>query len=127
MWQEIAANISFAPIGLLNMFNSSGAVEQFKVDITSSSSSDRNPQLFDGEVAFDTPTALSENRSPTATIRLSVRGCGVFGAYSSQRPLKCRVGNNQVEFTYAAHTGFLSLNLPVPEEEMHTWDVEFEV
>ncbi|KAL9659605.1 hypothetical protein QQ045_024412 [Rhodiola kirilowii] len=122
--REIAANISFAPIGLLNMFNCSGAVEQFEVHMASG---DKKPELFDGEVGNDTDTAMSENRSPTATIRLKVRGCGIFGAYSSKRPLKCTVNDSEAEFTYASNNGLLSVNLPVPEEEMHRWDVKIQV
>ncbi|MBA0823469.1 hypothetical protein Goarm_020199, partial [Gossypium armourianum] len=43
--KEISNTISFAPIGLLDMFNSSGAVEKFEVQMTSN----EKLQFFDGE------------------------------------------------------------------------------
>ncbi|KAK9289776.1 hypothetical protein L1049_007935 [Liquidambar formosana] len=123
--KEIANSISFAPIGLLDMFNSSGAVEQFEVHLAT----DKKPELFDGEVSSELTSSLSENRSPTATIALKGRGCGRFGAYSSQRPLKVKVGNAETDFNYDAATGLLTLTLtiPVPEEEMYRWPIEIQV
>ncbi|XP_056158815.1 probable galactinol--sucrose galactosyltransferase 2 [Syzygium oleosum] len=121
--KEIASNISFAPIGLLDMFNSGGAVDQFDIHMVS----DKKPELFDGEASSELTTALSENRSPTATIALKVRGCGQFGAYSSQRPLKCTVGGVETEFNYDSATGLMTVSLPIPEEEMYRWPVEIQV
>ncbi|GKV32594.1 hypothetical protein SLEP1_g41188 [Rubroshorea leprosula] len=116
-------NISFAPIGLLDMLNSSCAVEQVEVHLAS----DKKPEHFDGEVSSELTTTLSDNRSPTATIALKVRGCRRFGAYSSQRPLKCRVGNVETYFNYDFATGLLTLTLPVPQEDMYRWPVEIQV
>ncbi|OAY40463.1 probable galactinol--sucrose galactosyltransferase 2 isoform X2 [Manihot esculenta] len=121
--KEITSNISFAPIGLLDMFNTGGAVDQFEIKMAS----DKKPEHLDGEVSTDVTTSLSENRSPTATIALKVRGCGRFGAYSSQRPLKCIVGNAETNFNYDPDTGLVTLTLPVPEEEMYRWPVEIHV
>lgn len=121
--QEITANISFAPIGLLNMFNSGGVVEQIEVHLAS----DKKPEHFDGEVHSELSTSLSRNRSPTATISLKARGCGRFGSYSSQVPLKCKVGNNEVDFEYEPATGLLTFVIPVPEEEMYKWLIEIQV
>ncbi|XP_012086141.2 probable galactinol--sucrose galactosyltransferase 2 isoform X2 [Jatropha curcas] len=120
---KIACNISFAPIGLLDMFNASGAVDKFEIH----SASDKKPELFDGEVSSELTTSLGENRSPTATITLKVRGCGRFGAYCSQRPLKCIVGDAETDFNYDLDTGLVSLTLPVPEEEMYRWPVEIQI
>lgn len=75
--QEIAPSISFAAIGLLDMFNTGGAVEQVEI----------------------------HNRAATKTIALSVRGRGRFGVYSSQRPLKCVVGGAETDFNYDSETG----------------------
>jgi len=121
--QEITSSISFAPIGLLDMFNTGGAVEQVEVRMAS----DTKSELFDGEVSSELCTSLSEDRSPTATIALKVRGCGRFGAYSSQRPLKCTVGNAETEFDYDSATGLVSFNIPTPEEEMYRWPLEIQV
>lgn len=121
--KEITSNISFAPIGLLDMFNSTGAVEQFDIH----TASDKKPDLFDGEVSSELTTSLSDNRSPTVTISLKVRGCGRFGAYSSQRPLRCTVDNAESNFIYDSATGLMTLAIPVPQEEMYRWHVEIQV
>lgn len=96
--QKIGANIFFAPIGLLDMFNSGGAVEHFEVQETEAT-----------------------------TITLKVRGCGRFGFYSSQQPLKCIVGNVETGFDYDVATGLATLTIPVPEEEMYRWAIEIQV
>ncbi|KAL0404919.1 UNVERIFIED_CONTAM: putative galactinol--sucrose galactosyltransferase 2 [Sesamum radiatum] len=113
--KKITANISFAPIGLLDMFNSSGAVEQYEIQKTN--------EVLDDSVES---RVLSENRPPAATITLKVRGCGRFGFYSSQRPLKCIIGNTTT-FNFEAATGLVTLNIPVPKEEMYRWPVEIQV
>ncbi|KAL9832710.1 putative galactinol--sucrose galactosyltransferase 2 [Arabidopsis thaliana] len=117
--KEITENISFAPIGLVDMFNSSGAIESIDINHVT----DKNPEFFDGEISSASP-ALSDNRSPTALVSVSVRGCGRFGAYSSQRPLKCAVESTETDFTYDAEVGLVTLNLPVTREEMFRWHVE---
>lgn len=120
--QEIAHTISFAPIGLLDMFNSSGAVEKFDITLAA-----ENSEQFDGNVASELSNALSNNRSPSATITLTVRGCGRFGAYSSQCPLKCTIDSVDMEFNYDTATGLVTLAIPVPDQEMYRWSVEIQV
>ncbi|XP_050227456.1 probable galactinol--sucrose galactosyltransferase 2 isoform X2 [Mercurialis annua] len=120
---EITSNISFAPIGLLDMFNTGGAVDE----VTIHTAPETKAEPFDGEVSSELTAALSDNRSPTTTIAMKVRGCGRFGAYSSQRPLKCVVGNAETEFHYNSESGLVTVSLPVPEEEMYRWDVEIQV
>ncbi|XXG48581.1 hypothetical protein AAC387_Pa02g2986 [Persea americana] len=116
------AHISFAPIGLLDMFNSSGAVEKFDITLAA-----ENSEQFDGNVASELSNALSDNRSPSATITLTVRGCGRFGAYASQRPLKCTIDSADLEFNYDTATGLMTLAIPVPDQEMYRWSVEIQV
>lgn len=105
------------------MFNTGGAVEQVEIHVAS----DKKPELFDGEVSTELTSSLSENRSPSATIALKVRGCGRFGAYSSQRPLKCRVGNAETDFNYDSATGLVTFKIPISEEEMYRWPLEIQV
>nr|GMC88683.1 probable galactinol--sucrose galactosyltransferase 2 isoform X1 [Ipomoea batatas] len=118
--KDIAPNISFAPIGLLDMFNSGGAVEKYEVHLVS----DKPAEQFDGEVSCEVPTCLSENRPPTATISLTVRGCGRFGIYTSQRPLKCSLDGAITDFNYNTDNGLLTITIPVPAQEMYRWNVE---
>ncbi|KAL5540838.1 hypothetical protein UlMin_043808 [Ulmus minor] len=121
--KEITSYISFAPIGLLDMFNTTGAVEQFDIHMAL----DKKPELFDGEISSELTTSLSDNRAPTATIALKVRGCGRFGAYSSQRPLQCTVDNTVTDFIYDSETGLVTFTLPVTQQEMYRWNVELQV
>ncbi|KAL7138491.1 hypothetical protein ABFS83_10G167800 [Erythranthe nasuta] len=92
--KKIAEEIFFAPIGLIDMFNSSGAVEQFEVE------------------------------EEGTRVTLKVRGCGRFGAYSSRQPLKCLAGDAETEFDYDVANGLLTFSIPVPKEEMHRWSIE---
>lgn len=119
--QEIMSNISFAPIGLLDMFNASGAVEQIDLSMTPAA------DLFDGDVSSNVTDALGETRAPAATVVVTVRGCGRFGAYSSQRPLRCTLDAVETEFGYDAETGLLTVPIPVPEKEMYRWTMEVQV
>lgn len=105
------------------MFNSSGAVEHVVIRLAS----DMKPELFDGEVLSELTASLSENRSSTATITIKTRGCGRFGAYSSQRPLKCTIDKAETDFNYDFATGLMTFTIPIPEEEMHRWLVEIQV
>lgn len=93
-----ATGVSFAPIGLLDMFNSGGAVEECEAP------------------AADEATA--------AAVRLRVRGCGRFGAYCSRRPARCTLDAAEVEFTYDDDTGLVTLDIPVAEQELYRWTLE---
>ncbi|TYK11099.1 putative galactinol--sucrose galactosyltransferase 2 isoform X1 [Cucumis melo var. makuwa] len=119
--KDIASNISFAPIGLLDMFNTGGAVEQVNVQVV-----EPIPE-FDGEVASELTCSLPDDRPPTATITMKARGCGRFGLYSSQRPLKCSVDKVDVDFVYDEVTGLVTFEIPIPTEEMYRWNIEIQV
>ncbi|XP_027366335.1 probable galactinol--sucrose galactosyltransferase 2 [Abrus precatorius] len=104
--KEIAPSISFAPIGLLDMLNTGGAVEQFEI--------------------HEESVAPNGEKSAKATITLRVRGSGRFGVYSSQRPLKCVVGDNETDFNYVSDIGLITFSIPVPIEEMYKWLIEIQ-
>lgn len=104
--KEITSSISFTPIGLLDMYNTGGAVDEFEVQQISSNSG---------------------TQSPTVIIELKVRGNGRFGVYSSQQPSKYTVDGVETDFAYDSETGLLITTLPVPQEEMYKWSVEIEV
>lgn len=98
--RAVAPGVSFAPIGLLHMFNAGGAVEECTVET--------------GE-------------DGNAVVGLRVRGCGRFGAYCSRRPAKCSVDSADVEFTYDSDTGLVTADVPVPEKEMYRCALEIRV
>ncbi|CAN6308801.1 unnamed protein product [Urochloa humidicola] len=92
-----APGVAFAPVGLLDMFNSGGAVEECDVD------------------------------AEAGVVRLRVRGCGRFGAYCSRRPARCVLDAAEVEFGYDDDTGLVTLDIPVPEKELYRWTMEIHV
>ncbi|MCD7450565.1 flavodoxin-like fold protein [Datura stramonium] len=96
---EMSTESRFAPIGLVNMFNSGGAIKELKYE--------------------------TEGRS--GLISMKVRGCGMFGAYSSTKPKGIQVDNEEVQFDYDESSGLLTINLRVPDEELYLWDVTVEV
>ncbi|GLT77027.1 hypothetical protein SLA2020_486520 [Shorea laevis] len=76
-------DLLFAPIGLLDMYNSGGAVEALNCTMD----------------------------LPGCTIKVKGRGCGRFGAYSSTKPRHCMVDTKEEEFTYSAEDGLLTVKL----------------
>ncbi|KAL8469572.1 hypothetical protein ACS0TY_032425 [Phlomoides rotata] len=97
--KQLSNGIAFAPIGLVNMFSSGGAIKQ---------------------VNYETIKA--------GNIDVRVRGCGLFGAYSSGRPKRIITDNiKEQEFFYEENSGFLTINLPVPVEEiLYQWNITIE-
>ncbi|XP_022889901.1 probable galactinol--sucrose galactosyltransferase 2 isoform X2 [Olea europaea var. sylvestris] len=75
-------NIHLAPLGLIDMYNSGGATEN-----------------------------LSCPDSSGCKVRVDVRGCGRFGAYSSRKPSYCTVDGKKEEFTYDVDNGLLIVKL----------------
>ncbi|XP_011071998.1 probable galactinol--sucrose galactosyltransferase 2 [Sesamum indicum] len=79
----INETLHFAPIGLIDMYNSGGATE-----------------------------GLSSAVEPSAcTITIQARGCGRFGAYSSKKPISCTVDGKNEEFVYCPDDGLLIVKL----------------
>ncbi|PRQ17158.1 putative galactinol--sucrose galactosyltransferase [Rosa chinensis] len=77
-------NLLFAPMGLLDMYNSGGALESLDVS---------NNDLFD------------------CVVKVRVRGCGRFGAYSNKKPKSCLVNKKEEFIVYNANNGLLVLKL----------------
>jgi len=96
--KELSSQASFAPIGLIEMFNSGGAIKELKHE------SERS-----------------------GIVNMKVRGCGVFGAYSSVRPKRITVDLKETEFTYKEVSGFVTLTLGTPKEELYLWNLTVEL
>ncbi|KAK7302168.1 hypothetical protein RJT34_13049 [Clitoria ternatea] len=75
--------VQIAPIGLLDMYNSGGAVE-----------------------ALDCIMDVTQ-----CMIKIKGRGCGRFGAYSNVRPKCCVVDMKEEEFSYNPEDGLLAIKL----------------
>ncbi|KAG1363795.1 putative galactinol--sucrose galactosyltransferase 1 [Cocos nucifera] len=96
--KELSNGASFAPIGLIKMFNSGGAVKELRYESRKS-----------------------------AIIEARVRGSGMFGAYSSIRPRRISVDSEAVEFTYNEGHGLVTFVLGIPQQELYLWDVTIEL
>ncbi|GAV83056.1 Raffinose_syn domain-containing protein [Cephalotus follicularis] len=94
--KKLGTATKFAPVGLTNMFNSCGTVQEL---------------------------VYSEAGSEFAA-KLKVKGGGNFLAYSSVSPKKCYVNGAEVAFGWLAD-GKLTLNLPWIEEAGGISDVAF--
>ena len=81
--QVFGRDVHFAPIGLLDMYNSGGAVE-----------------------ALDCNMDVAQ-----CIIKVKGRGCGRFGAYSNVRPKRCVVDMKEQEFSYNTEDGLLTFKL----------------
>lgn len=87
--------VQFAPIGLLDMYNSGGAVE-----------------------AVDSSTDVNSK----CIIKVKARGFGRFGAYSSVRPKRCMLDMKEEKFSYNAKDKLLTIEL---EGQGNLRDIEF--
>ncbi|KAK8454939.1 hypothetical protein SEVIR_4G054800v4 [Setaria viridis] len=110
--KDLALGFRFAPIGLVDMFNSGGAVEGLTY------------HLLDGAKLVDGNGSTSGSEA-VGLVCMEVRGCGRFGAYSSVRPRKCMMGSSELEFSYDSSSGLLTLQLEdMPKERVHKIVVE---
>ncbi|KAI8570692.1 hypothetical protein RHMOL_Rhmol01G0055500 [Rhododendron molle] len=115
----LAPGFNFAPLGLIDMFNAGGAIEGLKYEVKGGAQLSELEDGYKGE-GNGLFGARIENLSAeaVAVVRMEVKGCGRFGAYSSAKPRKCTVGSTAVEFEYDPVSGLISLNLDyVPEED----------
>ncbi|KAL8497858.1 hypothetical protein ACS0TY_021270 [Phlomoides rotata] len=124
--KALAPGFSFAPFGLIDMFNGGGAIEGLKYEVKSGA------QLSDVEDGYQVEGngQRAENLSSyvIAVASMEVKGCGRFGAYSSTKPRKCTVGSSLVEFEYDSSWGLVSLNLvEMPQEEQKVHKIEIEL
>lgn len=95
---QLSNGAAFAPIGLIKMFNSGGAIKQVDYD-----------------------------SKKTGTVDLKVRGCGTFGAYSSIKPKKFTRDNIYQEFDYDQNSGLLTFDLPAADAELYYWNIAIEL
>ena len=89
--------VSFAPLGLVNMYNSGGAVEGLR---------------YDGE---------------KMKVVMEVKGCGKFGAYSSVKPSRCVVESSEIAFEYDVSSGLVTFELdkmPSETKRLHVVEVQ---
>lgn len=92
--KKLSTGDTFAAIGLINMFNSGGAIKKLKYE------SDKDE-----------------------SVNIKVRGCGKFGAYASVRPKRITAGTHEIGFEYEEKSGFITFTLTEPVQDSYHWDV----
>ncbi|XP_031381755.1 probable galactinol--sucrose galactosyltransferase 6 isoform X2 [Punica granatum] len=122
----LAPGFSFAPIGLIDMFNSGGAIEGLKYEVKGGA---KLSELEDGDEGTGPGVKRVENRSNelVGVVHVEVKGCGRFGAYSSAKPIRCLLGSKEVEFGYDSSSGLVTLelaHLPEGSQRVHLIEVE---
>lgn len=117
----LGTGVSFAPLGLIDMFNAGGAIHNLEYQIHQDS------QFSEATEILGMPTNPSASgQVKTATVKLAVHGCGRFGAYSSIRPRKCSIESSTCDFSYDPDSGLLALVLETPVEGQ-LWNVTVEL
>eukprot|EP01018_Ginkgo_biloba_P035133 Gb_34624 [translate_table: standard] len=103
--KNLAPDVSFAPLGLIDMFNAGGAIRSLEYEVHNQAKETENSHA-------------SENGAPvpTAAVKMTVHGCGRFGAYSSGKPTKCLVDSSSTDFSFDSASGLLTLMLQKPLE-----------
>ncbi|KFK21997.1 hypothetical protein AALP_AAs68909U000100, partial [Arabis alpina] len=99
--KEFSNGSKLAPVGLMEMFNSGGAI----VSLT-----------------------YQESNETNFVIKMKVRGSGLFGVYSSiGRPRNVTVDSEDVEYHYKPDSGLVTFTLGVPKKELYLWDVVIQI
>lgn len=122
----LAPGFSFAPIGLVDMFNGGGAIEGLKYEVKSGAQSSDVADRHQVEVNGERVENLSSDAVAVAS--MEVKGCGRFGAYSSTKPRQCTIESTPVEFEYDLGSGLVTLNLvEMPREDQKVHKIEIEL
>ena len=120
----LAPGFSFAPFGLIDMFNAGGAIQELTYEVK------KGAQLSELEGNYGVAQERIENRSTesVSVVHMEVKGCGIFGAYSSAKPRKCTVGSSELDFEYDSSSGLVTWNLShMPEEGQNVHVVKVEM
>ena len=95
----------FAPIGLLHMFNSGGAIRELHYH--------EDDQQLEQHVSEE---ALCNNTSSSSSwVEMKIHGCGEFGAYASIQPKHCFLNKHKLQFSYDPLSGLLKVLIPQSE------------
>ena len=122
----LVPGFSFAPFGLIDMFNAGGAIQELRYEEVKMKKGAQLSELEGNGV----PEESIENRSTelVGVVHMEVKGCGRFGAYSSAKPRKCTVGSSELDFEYDSSSGLVTLNLShMPEEGQNVHIVKVEI
>ncbi|KAI9191599.1 hypothetical protein LWI28_010665 [Acer negundo] len=108
----LAPGFSFAPLGLINMFNAGGAIEGLQ---------------YEGDSNVGDERVENCSNELVGRVCMEVKGCGKFGAYSTAKPRRCIVDSNVVEYQYDSLSGLVTVTLdklPKEDKRVHVVEVE---
>lgn len=111
--KSFSPGFNFAPLGLIDMYNAGGAIAELEYESRGAKLS----ELENGYLGLEL----------VGIVKMKVKGCGRFGAYSSAKPRKCTVGLTAVKFGYDSESGLVSLSLdklPEEGEKFHIIEIE---
>lgn len=126
--KTLAPGFSFAPFGLIDMFNGGGAIEGLNYNVKAGAELSDMDNVYQVE-GSNLVAERAENLSSEAVAIVSIesKGCGRFGSYSSTKPRKCTVGSEVVDFEYDSASGLVTLKLlemPREDQKMHKIEIE---
>lgn len=111
--------ILFAPVGLANMMNGTGAV-------MSCSGANKSTGISVEKMKSKRSSIEVHKLSGQNTVfTVEVRGCGSFLCYASREPVDVWIGAQSVSFEYDLSTGALRAELPTTESMVLSIDVIF--
>ncbi|KAL4318042.1 hypothetical protein GQ457_18G003670 [Hibiscus cannabinus] len=127
--KHLAPGFSFAPLGLINMYNAGGAIEDLKYEVKDGAKLSELDIGYEGESSGLVGLKVENSSNElVGKVCMGIKGCGKFGAYSSVKPRKCSVGSSEVEFDYVSSSGTVTFSLEkMPEEgqkKVHVVEVE---
>ncbi|KAE8687098.1 putative galactinol--sucrose galactosyltransferase 2 [Hibiscus syriacus] len=96
---HLAPGFSFAPLGLVNMYNAGGAIEDLKYEVKDGAKLSELDIGYEGESSCLVGARVENSSNElVGKICMEIKGCGNFGAYSSAKPRKCSVGSSEAKF-----------------------------
>lgn len=123
----LAPGFSFAPFGLVAMYNAGGAIEGLKYEVKGGAQLSEIEEGYKGENSILSEERVENcNNELVGEVYMEIKGCGKFGAYSATKPRKCIVDSNVVDFVYDSSTALVTFSLDsLPEEgRFHVIKVE---
>jgi raffinose synthase len=121
---QVCDAVSFAPIGLVDMFNGGGAVTSFTLAPAHAPAQSAAAAAGSGipssssRASSSSPVvaaAAAANGSPAAVAALQLKGCGRFLAYSSVRPSRVLLNLTPFNFSWDEFTNRLEFEVPQME------------
>ncbi|KAJ4831053.1 putative galactinol--sucrose galactosyltransferase 6 [Turnera subulata] len=123
----LAPGFSFAPLGLISMFNAGGAIVGLKYEVKGGAQQSEVEDGYKGEGSGIGEERVENNSNElVGKVSMEVKGCGKFGAYSSSQPRKCTVDSEVVDVMYDSASGLVTFSFnDLPEEgRFHVVEIE---